>query len=206
MAALCFGLLWCFSAPTAFRIDVVSVWLHCVSVCCGVFSVRTAFRCAQAFFRLYSSVFRLCCGVVFCGYIIIIIIIIIIITIIIDIINVIIVILVLIIIIVPIVTIVVLMAQVGSCPFVTIARVLIVTMSLSWHHLRVMAWHRVPWRVSGSSSRGLGQSGVAAPCSAPWATWDPFAGARSVCKFTHGTHCSMSGETTGRLDGRASNV
>ena len=131
----CFGLLWCFSAPTAFRFDVVSVWLHCVSVCCGVFSVRTAFRCAQAFFCLYSSVFRLCCGVVFCGYIIII-------TIIIDIINVIIVILVLIIIIVPIVTIVVLMAQVGSCPFVTIARVLIVTMSLSWHRTRVMARHR----------------------------------------------------------------
>ena len=32
-----------------------------------------------------------------------------------------------------------------------------------------MAWHRVPWRVSGSSSRGLGRSGVAAPCPAPWA-------------------------------------
>ena len=35
--------------------------------------------------------------------------------------------------------------------------------------LHVMAWHRVPWRVSRSFSRGLGRSGVAAPCPAPWA-------------------------------------
>ena len=35
--------------------------------------------------------------------------------------------------------------------------------------LHVMAWHQAPWRVSGSFSRGLGQSGVAAPCPAPWA-------------------------------------
>ena len=33
----------------------------------------------------------------------------------------------------------------------------------------VMAWHWVPWRVRVSSSRGLGRSGVAAPCPAPWA-------------------------------------
>ena len=39
--------------------------------------------------------------------------------------------------------------------------------------LHVMAWHRVPWRVSGSSSRGLGRSGVAAPCPAPWAPRKP---------------------------------
>eukprot|EP00959_Pyramimonas_sp_CCMP1952_P369560 7740737-Pyramimonas_sp.AAC.1 len=33
----------------------------------------------------------------------------------------------------------------------------------------VLAWRQVPWRVSGSSSIGLGRSGVVAPCLAPWA-------------------------------------
>eukprot|EP00959_Pyramimonas_sp_CCMP1952_P075901 1586319-Pyramimonas_sp.AAC.1 len=30
-----------------------------------------------------------------------------------------------------------------------------------------MSWRRIPWRASGSSSRGLGRSGAVARCLAP---------------------------------------
>eukprot|EP00959_Pyramimonas_sp_CCMP1952_P319179 6678494-Pyramimonas_sp.AAC.1 len=47
---------------------------------------------------------------------------------------------------------------------------------MAWHNgaehntaQHVMAWRQVPWRVSGSLSRGLGRSGVVAPCLPPWA-------------------------------------